>query len=374
MSGKAFDCVVVGSGIVGAACAARLAKAGMSVAVIDSVGTGLGATAAGMGHVVVMDDSEEQMLLTQYSQSLWQTLSKSLPASAEHQHTGTLWVAADQEEMEEVARKHRFYRAHGIEAQILGQTELHTLEPQVDETLLGALRVPSDSVVYAPAVAKFLVQDALAHGASFIEGQVTQIGKGTADLMDGRSFKTLHIVNAAGERAGELTTGIPLRKRMGHLAITDRYPGFVRHQIVELGYLKSAHSIAEDSVAFNVQPRITGQVLIGSSRQFDAPPTVDYAILSRMLARAATYMPKLADLSVLRVWTGYRAATPDKLPLVGPWPDDESILLATGHEGLGITTSLATAELVLAWIEGSKPPIPLEPYSPARFSRMPAYA
>jgi glycine/D-amino acid oxidase-like deaminating enzyme len=85
-------------------------------------------------------------------------------------------------------------------------------------------------------------------------------------------------------------------------------------------------------------------------------------------------MPKLADLSVLRVWTGYRAATPDKLPLVGPWPDDESILLATGHEGLGITTSLATAELVLAWIEGSKPPIPLEPYSPARFSRMPAYA
>ena len=58
-----YDCIVVGSGIVGAACAASFAKDGMQVALIDSLGAGLLATAAGMGHIVVMDDSPAQFLL-----------------------------------------------------------------------------------------------------------------------------------------------------------------------------------------------------------------------------------------------------------------------------------------------------------------------
>ena len=63
--------------------------------------------------------------------------------------------------------------------------------------------------------------------------------------------------------------------------ITDRYPGFLRHQLVELGYLKSAHSVSSDSVAFNVQPRRTGQILIGSSRQYGAEhKEVDHDILT----------------------------------------------------------------------------------------------
>src|SRR5205085_10849851 len=112
--------------------------------------------------------------------------------------------------------------------------------------------------------------------------------------------------------AAQLTPGLPIRPRKGHLAITDRYPGLVSHQILELGYLKSAHGSQQDSVAFNVQPRATGQLLVGSSRQFDVEsPEVDRGILARMLRRAIEYMPALAGVSVLRAWTGLRAATPD---------------------------------------------------------------
>ena len=374
MTGRVFDCIVVGAGIVGAACAARFARGGMSVAVVDSLGVGLGATAAGMGHVVVMDDSEQQLALTHYAQELWQRLAQALPPAAEYQQCGTLWVAADCEEMEEVRRKHRLYQEHAIETAILEAKSIRTLEPQLDQGLLGALLVPSDLVIYAPAVAQFLVEQSLAQGAMFIDGTIASIGSGTVVLSDGRELKGLRIVNAAGERSPELTAEIPVKKRMGHLAITDRYPGFIHHQIVELGYLKSAHTISEDSIAFNVQPRLTGQILIGSSRQFGAPPAVDHAILSRMLGRAKKYLPKIADCSILRVWTGYRAATPDKLPLVGPWPEDKTIYLATGHEGLGITTALATAELLFALFDGSPAAIPIEPYLPGRFPRMPAYA
>ena len=89
-------------------------------------------------------------------------------------------------------------------------------------------------------------------------------------------------------------------------------------------------------------------------------------MIVRMLQRAQEFMPALAPMSAVRVWTGFRAATPDKLPLIGPWPRDKSLFLATGHEGLGITTSLATAKLVADQITGAKPQIAIEPYLPSR--------
>jgi glycine/D-amino acid oxidase-like deaminating enzyme len=366
MTADAYDCIVVGSGIVGAACAASFARDGMHVALIDCLGAGLLATAAGMGHIVVMDDSPAQFLLTRYSQNLWLTLADHLPPTAEFQKCGTLWVAADSEEMEEVARKHAHYQDQDVPTRILSKRELAILEPELRPDLEGALLVHSDSVLYAPIAAQCLMNDAVAHGAHIFDGEVISIGQGTLNLRDGRTIQSRRIVNAAGERSSELTPGIPVKKRKGHLAITDRYPGFLRHQVVELGYLKSAHSLTEDSVAFNVQPRITGQVLIGSSRQFDTTPEVDHAILSRMLARAVEYMPGLTSCSIIRSWTGHRAATPDKLPLIGPWPGDETIFLATGHEGLGITTSLGTAELLSAFFSGRTTTIPIAPYLPAR--------
>ena len=194
-------------------------------------------------------------------------------------------------------------------------------------------------------------------------------------MNDGLEISAKVVVNALGACATEFTLGVEIKKRKGHLAITDRYAGFLRHQLVELGYLKSAHSVSSDSVAFNVQPRRTGQILIGSSRQYGADhEEVDNEILARMLQRAQEYMPGLAQMSAVRVWTGFRAATPDKLPFIGPWPGDESLFLATGHEGLGITTSLATARILVDQITGATPEIPVQPYLPSRAAKEHAHA
>jgi glycine/D-amino acid oxidase-like deaminating enzyme len=84
-------------------------------------------------------------------------------------------------------------------------------------------------------------------------------------------------------------------------------------------------------------------------------------------------MPGLAQVSSIRTWTGFRAATPDKLPLIGPSPGDESLFLATGHEGLGITTSLATGVLLADQIMGTKPLIPIDPYLPSRMTEVVAH-
>jgi glycine/D-amino acid oxidase-like deaminating enzyme len=366
-----FDLAIAGGGIVGCACALTCAQRGLHVALVERDVLGSGATAAGMGHIVVMDDSEAQFALTRYSQQLWHKLE--LPAAAEYVQTGTLWIAADREEMEGAERKHAWYSDRGVPCRLLTASQLALAEPNLSTGLAGALLVSEDAVVYPPVAAIELARRAERLGARLFVGRaVKAIGDGHLLLDDGAEIRARRLLQALGANATDLSPNLPIRKRKGHLVITDRYPGFVRHQLIELGYLKSAHSTTADSVAFNVQPRLTGQMLIGSSRQFDADHSaVDQKILSAMLARAAFYLPSVNHLSAIRVWTGFRAATPDKLPLIGPDPGDPTVWLATGHEGLGITTSLATAELVASAFTNCEPAIAPEPYLPARFAPTP---
>jgi glycine/D-amino acid oxidase-like deaminating enzyme len=367
---RSFDAVIVGAGIVGAACAFECVAAGLSVAVIERDVVGSGSTAAGMGHITVMDDSPAQLALTRYAQKLWDALVTDAPERHEYSRCGTIWVAADREEMAAVYEKQRSYAAHDITTAVLDAHALYALEPRLHPDLAGGLLVPGDSVVYAPGSAHMLLERATQRGAELIQGQAVAMAPGGVALADGSLVAGRVVVVATGAAAIDLLPEVPIRPRKGHLAITDRAPGFLRHQLVELGYVKSAHATSGDSVAFNVQPRPTGQVLIGSSRQLDVRSTaIDYPLLARMLGRACAYLPDLRLLSCVRVWTGLRAATPDGLPLVGPHPDRSGVWLATGHEGLGITTALATAKLLAAQLLNLTPAIPCDPYLPARLLR-----
>lgn len=376
MSSKTYDVVIIGAGIVGSACAAECVREGMSVAIVEAGIVGGGATAAGMGHLVVMDDSDAQFALTRYSQQLWDEIRDELPREVEYDACGTIWIAADDEEMAEARRKESFYAARGVKTEMLDAQALAEAEPNLRRGLVGGLRVPGDSVIYPPCAAQFFVDQATAEGADLYLGVgVETVKTDGVRLRDGSSISAGLVVNCAGSSSPALTPGLEVKKRKGHLVITDRYPNFVRHQLVELGYLKSAHSLTADSVAFNIQPRQTGQLLIGSSRQFGVDDShVDGAILTRMLDRAVEYLPGLGKLSSLRTWTGFRAATPDKLPLIGPHFEHERLYLATGHEGLGITTSLATAKLLVAQIINRESVIPVAPYLPARMAQEPVHA
>ncbi|MHB8540747.1 MAG: NAD(P)/FAD-dependent oxidoreductase [Candidatus Acidiferrales bacterium] len=368
MKGRTYDVVIIGAGIVGAACALACASEGLRTGVVEADMIGGGATGAGMGHLVVMDDSEAQFALTRYSQTLWQRLAPELPGDVEYESCGTIWVAAGEEEMGAVRRKKEFYEARGVQAEVLDEKALRAAEPNLREGLAGGLRVPGDAVIYAPCAARFLIEQAQARGAELhLPRIVTEITANGVRLIDGTSIAAHWVVNAAGTWSPMLTPGIEVKKRKGHLVITDRYADFVQHQLVELGYLKSAHSMTAESVAFNVQPRRTGQILMGSSRQFEVESKdIDANIMGRMLGRAEEFLPGVKTMSAIRSWTGFRAATPDKLPLIGPWPGRENLFLATGHEGLGITTSLGTAKLLVDQLLRRASEIPAAPYLPSR--------
>jgi glycine/D-amino acid oxidase-like deaminating enzyme len=365
------DAIVVGAGIVGAACAAELAAEGMTVEVIDAAGIGSGTTAAGMGHVVVMNDSPAEFALSRYSRGLWLDLAPQLRERDAFVRCGTLWAAEDDVELEAARTMRDAFANQGVRAAMLDAAALREAEPALAHSLQGGLLVEDDGIVYAPAASEWLLMHSPhASRIRVLAGRaVREVRSGSVTLADGEHRPASHVVVANGLAARDLLPNIALTAKKGHLLITDRYPRLIRHQLLELGYIKSAHQMSGTSVAFNVQPRPTGQLLIGSSRQFGTEDAaVDMEIMARMLRRAARYLPALPALNGIRAWTGLRAASPDGLPMIGAAGDTtERVWMAIGHEGLGVTTSLGTAKLLAAQMLGRRHELPAQAFSPQRF-------
>jgi hypothetical protein len=175
-----FDVIILGGGIVGCACARECALAGMRVALVEADGIAGGATGAAMGHIVA---------LTTYSRALWMDLREQLPPNIEYEMRGTIWIAADEQELAEVYAKHNSYSTAGIDAAILDSRELAATEPNLRKGLAGGLLVPGDGVNYPPAAATFFLEEALRAGTVLLQGQqAVSAGDNSLTLNNGDSY------------------------------------------------------------------------------------------------------------------------------------------------------------------------------------------
>ncbi|TCM63848.1 glycine/D-amino acid oxidase-like deaminating enzyme [Acinetobacter calcoaceticus] len=361
------DVIVIGAGIVGAACAFELAHQGLSVRVIDArIG---GATAAGMGHLVIMDDLPAELALSHWSVELWHKLGEKLTEDCAYHRLPTLWLASSPAEVQIANEKYKILQQKGVRCRLVSAAEIQQQEPHLKHGLCGGLEVLDDGILYAPSTAEWLLQQYPAL-IQVQHAKVIAIQDNQVQLNDGTWLEAEHIVLANGIHATDFYPELPIQAKKGHLAITDRYPEIqVKHTLVALAYAAGTQASSGISVACNIQPRPTGQLFIGSTRQFDSlDPAVEPEVFTRMLREAVDYFPDLAGLNVIRAWTGFRAATPDGLPIIGPHPDHPSLYLAVGHEGLGVTTAPGTARLIAAHICGIEFEIDPRPFSLQRFS------
>ncbi len=99
--------------------------------------------------------------------------------------------------------------------------------------------------------------------------------------------------------------------------------------------------------------RFTGTLALTG---FDASVDARRAAVLERLARA--YCPD-ADVSDAGVWSGFRPASPDGLPIVGRSPRHRNLIFATGHGMMGVTLAPVTGALVAALIDGHVPPAAL---------------
>ncbi len=135
--GHVADVIIIGAGIIGAACAQALARRNVNVLVLDAGWHG--ATAAGMGHLLVLDDNPAELALSQYSLQRWRELAPALPDGCAWRNNGTLWLAANAEEMAVAHSKYLNLLAHGEACELIGHAALHQREPELRPGLEGGL-------------------------------------------------------------------------------------------------------------------------------------------------------------------------------------------------------------------------------------------
>ena len=256
----------------------------------------------------------------------------------------------------------RMVRMEVIDGRQLAEAEPH-LRAGLAGGLLRARRLDGLSAVRRRVLSREIRRDAVPAGGR------RDRGAGSRARGDGTRVSAGITVNATGAWAPELTPGIEVRQRKGHLAITDRYPGFVRHVLVELGYLKSAHTISGRFVRVQraAAAHRTGAARVLAAVRRRARDDRSRRCSRRMLRRCEEYMPGLAQLTAIRTWTGLPRgntgqAAADRPDCAGPAsvPRDG----ARGPRHHDVAGDRADWWRTASW--GATPAIPIEPYLPGR--------
>jgi D-hydroxyproline dehydrogenase subunit beta len=346
----------------------ELARGGASVLLLEAVDVASDTSCRAMGHVGVYDDSPAQLTLTRYARGLWEELSPELPVEVDFVRRGALWIAGSEEEMAEVEQKAGIYSQAGVEANVVDSRTLSEMEPNLHKGLPGALFVPGDIVLDAAEATRFLGRRAQSLGAELrTHSPVRSVDADGVELEDGSRVRADRVVVATGWQAPRLIPNLPIQPRKGHIVLTAPRPGYVRHQLSEVGYVRGAEPQNSESITFSFQPRTSGRYLLGATRQYVGPSTdVDPRVIARLLARGREFLPDLDQVPIERTWAGLRPAGPDAVPVIGPYPGRPNLLLAVAHEGIGITTALATGRLLSEIVAGKTPSIPVEPFRAER--------
>ncbi|WP_327668781.1 MULTISPECIES: FAD-dependent oxidoreductase [unclassified Streptomyces] len=374
--------VILGAGIVGAACARELALAGCVTTVVDRGRPAAATTAHGEGNILVSDKGPgPELELAQLSGRLWPQIIAEMSERADGVGDLTEWdpkggivVATTDDGARELTKFAATQREAGVRAETLDAGALAAAEPYVTREHTAAVHYPEDAQVQPSGAAAALLADALRTGATLrthceVHGAVTRSDRLTAvRTSDGDLIEADIFINAAGPWAGELSTrlGAPVdvRPRRGDVLVTTPLPPTVFHKVYDADYVGAVGSSAEDlQTSAVVESTRGGSVLIGSSRRrvgFDDRLRVD--ALSAIAAKALRLFPSLTDVPVMRAYGGFRPYVPDHLPLIGPDPRLAGLWHAGGHEGAGIGLSVGTARLVRDLLLGRPTEIDATPF------------
>lgn len=379
-SRDSFDAVVIGAGIVGAACAYYLARAGLRVAVADRGTVASGTTGAGEGNILISDkEPGPELTLAQLSQRLWRELGDELGPGAELDPKGGLVVAAGPAEHAGLREFAAAQAQAGVTAQAVSPAELPGLEPHLASGLAGGVFYPEDMQVQPMMAAALLLDRARELGAELrlrheVTGFETTAGRVTGVRTSAGLLSTGLAVNAAGTWAGQVAEraglSLPVLPRRGFIVVTEPLPVLIRHKVYTADYVANvASGSAGLEVSTVIEGTASGTVLIGASRErvgFDRSSSP--RIVGLLAAQAARLFPVLARARAIRFYRGFRPYCPDHLPVIGADDRLAGLLHACGHEGAGVGLAPATGQLIAQLACGLETSLPVTPFRPDRFA------
>ncbi|UFR00954.1 FAD-binding oxidoreductase [Streptomyces sp. Go40/10] len=371
------DVVVVGAGMVGAACAWYAVRAGLDVRLVDRGPVSGGTTGAGEGNLLVSDkEPGPELELALLSARLWAELAREHGAAIEYEPKGGLVVASTPPALDALRDFAAGQRDAGVTAVPVDGGRLAELEPRLAPGMAGGVHYPQDAQVMPALAAAHLAR---ASGAALHPGQAVTGVLRTADgtvygvRTDRGEIHAPAVVNAAGTWGGDLAAlagvRLPVLPRRGFVLVTEPLPRMVRHKVYAADYVAD---VASDSAALRSSPVVegtaAGPVLIGATRErvgFDRSLSLD--AVRALAAGAVGLFPFLERVRALRTYAGFRPYLPDHLPAIGPDPRAPGLFHACGHEGAGIGLAPGTGRLIAQALTGKAPELDLTPFRPERF-------
>lgn len=370
--------IVIGAGVVGAACAWHSTRAGLRTVVVDRGPVAGGTTGAGEGNILVSDKSAGPELdLARRSARRWRELAAEV-GGFEYRPKGGLVVSDSEFGLASLHAMSRDQRDAGVDVVGVPSEGLRSYEPNLADDLAGGCFYPEDAQVQPMLAAARLLAAARARGAEIRTGvevtdmlrsgdRVVGVRTGGGDLAAGA------VVNAAGTWGGEVAAlagvNVPVSPRRGFILVTEPLPPLVRHKVYASDYVDS---VTSDEAALHTSPVVegteSGPILIGSSRErVGLDRSMSVPVLRRLAAAAARLFPLLAGVKAIRAYCGFRPYCPDHLPVIGADPRAPGLLHACGHEGAGVGLAPATGELVASLIVGQTTDLDHSAFRPERF-------
>jgi glycine/D-amino acid oxidase-like deaminating enzyme len=387
------DAVVVGGGVVGAACALGLAREGADVTLIER--SELAAGASGRNHGLVLSPTDPALLpMAEATLGVYREVAEDqpVPFRLDPDPIGFLVVAGDEEAQRASGRAEaEAARACGVQVEHVDGMSLRDLEPALAPNLAegwlledgrrldpAALTV-SLALLAASAGARIrrhLAARSLRTSGGRVVGVATDEGPIDADV----------VVVAGGPDSGALLRpiGVDLpsvgaRGWLVHMGGAAHGPRRIVeragwHPLPDQEALPPSRMDAlagggrGPDVGTLVHPTVDGSFLAGGSRQGAAEPE-DPAVPVSIARLAVELLPALAEAPVLGTWWGIRPMSPDGRPIVGPVGD--GVLVATGHGSQGVILAGGTGLLVAALAAGREPSLDATPFHPGRFGVTP---
>ncbi|MEU2577725.1 NAD(P)/FAD-dependent oxidoreductase [Streptomyces anulatus] len=356
--------VVVGAGIVGAACAFHATAAGLDVTVLDRGPVGAGTTSRGEGNILLSDkEPGPELELARLSRDLWDEAGEELgPETVEFETKGGLVVASSPEALGALHAFAARQSAAGVRTEAVER--VGELEPHAAPGLPGGVHYPQDAQVQPVLAAAALLRAAVRRGARTHTGEAVAAVTGTDGRItgvrtaDGTVLPADAVVNAAGTWGGEvgrrLGAPVEILPRRGFVLVTEPLPPMIRHKVYSADYVANVASSDEGlETSCVVEGTRAGTILIGASRErvgFDTSMNPD--VVATLAAQACRLFPFLRGVHLIRAYRGFRPYCPDHLPVIGPDPRVPGVLHACGHEGAGIGLAPGTGALVTAQLLG----------------------
>ncbi|MBF0339735.1 MAG: glycine oxidase ThiO [Magnetococcales bacterium] len=358
--------IIVGAGVMGCACAHRLAEAGFAVTLLEKSLPGAESSAAAAGILGAQSEVSapgpffelclaSRMRFRAYAQELYELTRVSIG----YEGSGVMEVALDAAEGRIAAARAEWMLERGLRVELLDRPEALGLEPALNPHLIGASYFPDDHQVDPVALSAALAAAAARLGAQFRSGEqvvrIRVVDERVQGVETDAGLLDADRVVVAGGAWSSRIPGMPtlrttIKPVAGQIVQLESRPPRFRHVIYGCkGY---------------VVPRADGRVVMGSTledRGFDKSVTL--AGLQRVSGMAIEMVPGLAHARFTGAWSGLRPATADNLPLLGA-TRVAGLYIAAGHYRNGILLTPITAEVIRDLLLGRTPGVAIDAFAP----------